>query len=75
MRATRIEVVRRRYLERLCTLRWRRHFLYFRKVSAMPFVSRFAVYGTHGWVEVRDKAHVEAPEGWVVIKGSKGAGS
>ena len=40
---------------------------------AMPFVSRFAVYGTHGWVEVRDKAHVEAPEGWVVIKGSKGA--
>lgn len=39
---------------------------------AMPFVSRFAVYGTHGWVEVRDKAHVEAPEGWVVIKGKKG---
>ena len=39
----------------------------------MPFVSRFAVYGTHGWVEVRDKAHVEAPEGWVVIKGSKAA--
>jgi predicted dehydrogenase len=39
---------------------------------AMPFVSRFAVYGTHSWVEVRDKAHVEAPEGWVVIKGKKG---
>jgi len=39
---------------------------------AMPFVSRFAVYGTHGWVEVRDKAHVEAPEGWIVIKGRKG---
>ena len=39
---------------------------------ATPFVSRFAVYGTHGWVEVRDKAHVEAPEGWVVIKGMKG---
>ena len=39
---------------------------------AMPFVSRFAVYGTHGWVEVRDKAHVEAPEGWVVIKGKQG---
>ena len=29
--------------------------------------------GTKGWVEVRDKAHVEAPEGWVVIKGNKGA--
>ena len=39
---------------------------------ATPFISRFAVYGTHGWVEVRDKAHVEAPEGWVVIKGMKG---
>jgi predicted dehydrogenase len=39
---------------------------------ATPFVSRFAVYGTDGWVEVRDKAHVEAPEGWVVIKGMKG---
>ena len=39
---------------------------------AMPFVSRFAVYGTHAWVEVRDKAHVEAPEGWIVIKGKKG---
>jgi predicted dehydrogenase len=39
---------------------------------AMPFVSRFAVYGTHGWVEVRDKAHLEAPEGWVVVKGKKG---
>ena len=39
---------------------------------AMPFISRFAIYGTQGWVEVRDKAHVEAPEGWVVIKGLKG---
>jgi len=39
---------------------------------ATPFVSRFAVYGTHGWVEVRDKAHVEAPEGWIVIRGTKG---
>jgi predicted dehydrogenase len=31
-----------------------------------PFVSRFAVFGTKGWIEVRDKAHVEAPDGWVV---------
>jgi predicted dehydrogenase len=29
-----------------------------------PFFSRFAVFGTEGWVEVRDKAHVQAPEGW-----------
>lgn len=38
----------------------------------MPFVSRFAVYGSEGWVEVRDKAHLEAPEGWVVISAGKG---
>ena len=25
---------------------------------------RFAVYGTKGWAEVRDKAHPEAPQGW-----------
>jgi predicted dehydrogenase len=31
-----------------------------------PFISRFAVFGTKGWIEVRDKAHVEAPAGWVV---------
>jgi predicted dehydrogenase len=37
-----------------------------------PFISRFAVYGAEGWVEVRDKAHVEAPDGWVVTKGPKG---
>ncbi|AYG62532.1 Gfo/Idh/MocA family protein [Rhizobium jaguaris] len=38
---------------------------------ATPFVSRFAVYGTDGWIEVRDKAHVEAPDGWVVTEGWK----
>ncbi len=40
---------------------------------ATPFFSRFAVYGTEGWLDVRDKAHVEAPDGWVVTKGMKGA--
>ena len=29
-----------------------------------PFFSRFAIFGSDGWVEVRDKAHVQAPEGW-----------
>ena len=29
-----------------------------------PFFSRLAIFGAHGWVEVRDKAHVQAPEGW-----------
>jgi predicted dehydrogenase len=33
---------------------------------ATPFVSRFAVFGTKGWIEIRDRAHVEAPAGWVV---------
>ncbi len=37
-----------------------------------PFISRFAVYGADGWIEIRDKAHVEAPDGWVVTKGLKG---
>ena len=31
---------------------------------ATPFDGRFAVYGSKGWVEVRDKAHPEAPQGW-----------
>ena len=33
-------------------------------ILATPFDGRFAVYGTKGWAEVRDKAHPEAPEGW-----------
>ncbi len=37
-----------------------------------PFISRLAVYGADGWIEIRDKAHVEAPDGWVVTKGIKG---
>jgi predicted dehydrogenase len=39
---------------------------------ATPFVSRFAVFGTRGWIEVRDKAHVEKPEGWVVTRAYTG---
>lgn len=38
---------------------------------ATPFVSRFAIFGTLGWIEVRDKAHVEAPDGWIVTEGWK----
>jgi predicted dehydrogenase len=33
---------------------------------ATPFFSRIAVFGSRGWVEVRDKAHPEAPEGWAL---------
>ncbi|GAB5467517.1 MAG: Gfo/Idh/MocA family oxidoreductase [Rhodospirillales bacterium] len=38
-----------------------------------PFISRFAVFGSKGWIEVRDKAHVATPEGWVVTKGMSDA--
>lgn len=30
-----------------------------------PFYSRLAIFGSKGWVEIRDKAHVQAPEGWI----------
>ena len=39
---------------------------------ANPFVSRFAVFGSKGWIDVRDKAHVEAPDGWVVTSATAG---
>ncbi|MBV9247327.1 MAG: Gfo/Idh/MocA family oxidoreductase [Methylobacteriaceae bacterium] len=39
---------------------------------ANPFMSRFAVYGSKGWIDIRDKAHVEAPDGWVVTSAKAG---
>lgn len=39
---------------------------------ANPFISRFAVFGAKGWIEIRDKAHVEAPDGWVVTSAMAG---
>ena len=35
-------------------------------ILATPFDGRFAVYCNKGWVEVRDKAHPEAPLGWTL---------
>jgi predicted dehydrogenase len=35
-------------------------------ILATPFAGRFAVFGSKGWAEVRDKAHPEAPEGWAL---------
>ena len=35
-------------------------------VLATPFDGRFAVYGSKGWVEVRDKTHPEASTGWTM---------
>jgi predicted dehydrogenase len=33
---------------------------------------RFAVFGTQGWVEIRDKTHPETPEGWILTKCMRG---
>ena len=35
-------------------------------ILATPFDGRFALYGSQGWAEVRDKAHPEASEGWTL---------
>jgi predicted dehydrogenase len=39
---------------------------------ANPFMSRFTVYGAKGWIDIRDKAHVEAPAGWIVTSAMAG---
>ena len=42
-------------------------------VLATPFDGRFAVYGSKGWAEVRDKAHPESPQGWVLTRSHRGS--
>jgi predicted dehydrogenase len=42
-------------------------------ILATPFEGRFAVYGSKGWAEVRDKAHPESPEGWNLIVSLRGS--
>jgi predicted dehydrogenase len=37
-------------------------------ILATPFEGRFAIYGTRGWIEIRDKSHPEHPTGWIVIR-------
>jgi predicted dehydrogenase len=44
-------------------------------VSAMlatPFEGRFALYGSQGWAEVRDRSHPEAPAGWTLTVCERG---
>ncbi len=41
-------------------------------ILATPFDGRFAVYGSQGWAEVRDKAHPEMSEGWTLTKVVRG---
>lgn len=41
-------------------------------ILATPFVGRFAVFGSHGWAEVRDRNHPEAPQGWTLTTCRRG---
>jgi len=41
-------------------------------ILATPFDGRFAVYGSKGWGEVRDKAHPESPRGWTLTTHLRG---
>ncbi len=45
---------------------------YVSTMMATPFISRIAVFGRDGWMEIRDKAHVENPQGWIVTRCKKG---
>ncbi|MDB5839588.1 MAG: oxidoreductase [Herminiimonas sp.] len=33
-------------------------------ILATPFEGRFCVYGSQGWIEIRDRTHPEHPTGW-----------
>ena len=41
-------------------------------VLATPFEGRFAVYGSKGWVEIRDRTHPENPTGWDITVALRG---
>jgi predicted dehydrogenase len=45
---------------------------YVAAMLATPFISKMALFGSEGWCEIRDKAHVEASAGWVVTRCRKG---
>jgi predicted dehydrogenase len=41
-------------------------------ILATPFYGRFVVFGSKGWVEVRDKDHPEHSKGWALTKNVRG---
>ncbi|MFM8767139.1 MAG: Gfo/Idh/MocA family oxidoreductase, partial [Rubrivivax sp.] len=41
-------------------------------VLATPFEGRLAVYGSQGWVEIRDRTHPEHPTGWDITVALRG---
>jgi predicted dehydrogenase len=42
-------------------------------VLATPFDGRLTLYGSLGWMEIRDREHPESPQGWDVTTRMKGA--
>ena len=41
-------------------------------ILATPFMGRIAVYGSQGWIEIRDRTHPEHPTGWDVTVTHRG---
>lgn len=41
-------------------------------ILATPFIGRLALFGSLGWVEIRDRTHVENPTGWDLTSVSRG---
>lgn len=41
-------------------------------ILSTPFVGRLALYGSSGWVEIRDRTHPESPTGWDVTTTLRG---
>jgi predicted dehydrogenase len=40
-------------------------------ILATPFEGRFAIYGSNGWAEVRDKTHPETSQGWTLLRSTR----
>jgi predicted dehydrogenase len=41
-------------------------------ILATSFMGRIAVYGSQGWIEIRDRSHPEHPTGWDVTVAARG---
>jgi predicted dehydrogenase len=41
-------------------------------ILATPFDGRFAIYGSQGWCEIRDRSHPENSSGWDITKTLRG---
>lgn len=42
-------------------------------ILATPFIGRLGVFGSEGWMEIRDRRHPEDPQGWDVTTCFRGA--